>query len=252
MFLLQFSPAFGKRPCGSVKNWTLFSDPLVIKSKFTLIYFLSYKQTECTSSRLFVALVIGWCFPRNNLIGLCNNISLIWLAKCSPEPESSVWLEQWSSPITTKWWTKKTEKVLKLSMVSIRRSGRNQIRSDQKLDLDLRQFTNHVREKKNWGLLTCTSRICRDQEGAETVRATPYLVSTIKLFLSLCQLNCARFFFNAMISYDTVGVDSFRRMADYYNSWRGGGTPQSFWLGLYGPVNLEILPVQTKICALNI
>ena len=64
----------------------------------------------------------------------------------------------------------------------------------QKLDLDLRQFTNHVREKKNWGLLTCTSRICRDQEGAETVRATPYLVSTIKLFLSLCQLNCARFF----------------------------------------------------------
>lgn len=123
MFLLQFSPAFGKRPCGSVKNWTLFSDPLVIKSKFTLIYFLSYKQTECTSSRLFVALVIGWCFPRNNLIGFCNNISLIWLAKCSPEPESSVWLEQWSSPITTKWWTKKTEKVLKLSMVSIRCSG---------------------------------------------------------------------------------------------------------------------------------
>ena len=36
-----------------------------------------------------------------------------------------------------------------------------------------------------------------------------------------------------MKSYDIVAVDSFRRMADNHNGRGGGGTLQSFWLGLW-------------------
>lgn len=107
MFLLQFSRAFGKPPCESEKNCALFHKALQA-------IFFHLKQTELRSSRLFVTPVIGWCFPRYDLIGSPERFSRLWLAKCSSEPPSSVWLGQWSPPIITTWWTRKA-KVLKLS-----------------------------------------------------------------------------------------------------------------------------------------
>lgn len=77
--------------------------PLAESIKFKFTYFLSYEANSPPSSRLFVTLMIGWCFPRYNLIGSCERLSLFWLAEYSIEPWYTVEFGQWSFPIRVRW-----------------------------------------------------------------------------------------------------------------------------------------------------